>query len=426
MRSCSTPAMMRSAQLALLALAPSVVSAITTGFPYGSTTVRGVNLGGWLVLEPWITPSIFDNTGDSRVVDEYTYGQFVARATATSVLNNHWNTFITEQDFIAIKNAGLNHVRLPIGYWAWDVSGGEPYVQGQLPFLAKAITWAQNQGLKIVLDLHGAPGSQNGFDNSGQKGTPRWQTSQSNIDRTNAIIKKIALQYASQSSVIPIIATLNEPAGFFSQQLLDVTRQYWYDSYGNVRFPFGNSTQGNTVLMIHDAFQPLSYWNGFMGTSTGRQGVAIDTHIYQMFSNALVAMNNSQHISNACNNAGELSAFNDLWKIVGEWTTAATDCAKYLNGRGTGARYDGTLSGSPRVGSCTGLTGSTSTFSSAYKTFLRQMFEAQTITFERNANGWIYWTWKTEITDEWSYQKGLAGGWIPSNPGTRQFPTICG
>lgn len=51
-------------------------------------------------------------------------------------------------------------MRLPIGYWAYDVSGGEPYVQGQLPFLAKAITWAGNQGLKIVLDLHGAPGSQ--------------------------------------------------------------------------------------------------------------------------------------------------------------------------------------------------------------------------------------------------------------------------
>ena len=76
---------------------------------------------------------------------------------------------------------------------------------------------------------------------------------------------------------------------------------------------------------------------------------------------------------------GDLQTFNanQLWTIVGEWTPAMTDCAKYLNGRGVGARYDGTRSGSPRVGSCTGLTGSGSSFSSSYKTFLRQTWEAQ-------------------------------------------------
>lgn len=46
--------------------------------------------------QPWITPSIFDNTGDSRVVDEFTYGQFVPSSTAASVLKSHWDTWITE------------------------------------------------------------------------------------------------------------------------------------------------------------------------------------------------------------------------------------------------------------------------------------------------------------------------------------------
>lgn len=49
----------------------------------------------------------------------------------------------------------LNHVRLPIGYWAFDVSGGEPFIQGQLPYLRKAVGWAQNHGLKLIIDLHG-------------------------------------------------------------------------------------------------------------------------------------------------------------------------------------------------------------------------------------------------------------------------------
>lgn len=53
-----------------------------------------------------------------------------------------------------------------------------------------------------------------------------------------------------------------------------------------LRFPYGSSQQSNTVVLIHDAFQPLSYWNGYMPAPQW-QGVAMDTHIYQVFSNAV-------------------------------------------------------------------------------------------------------------------------------------------
>jgi len=99
-------------------------SVLGWGFPYGQQKVRGVNLGGWLVLEvsvcpfqnhpivfihtyqPWITPSLFDNTGDDRVVDEWTFGQYVDNSTAQSVLKDHWDTWITENDFEQIAAAG--------------------------------------------------------------------------------------------------------------------------------------------------------------------------------------------------------------------------------------------------------------------------------------------------------------------------------
>ena len=94
-------------------------------------------------------------------------------------------------------------------------------------------------------------------------------------------------------------------------------------------------------------------------------------------------MSDSQHISTACSTAGDLEAFNvnQLFTIVGEWTPAMTDCAKYLNGRGIGSRYDGSYQGSTRVGSCQGLTGSALTFSDGYKAFLRQTWEAQVSLF---------------------------------------------
>ncbi|EMD32559.1 glycoside hydrolase family 5 protein [Gelatoporia subvermispora B] len=415
-----------AAALALFGLlSPSVLgdTPINPGFNYGTDKVRGVNLGGWLVLEPWITPSLFDATGNDDIVDEWTFGELQDRNTALSALQSHWDSWITESDFADIAAAGLNHVRLPIGYWAFEVGSGEPYIQGQLPYLQKAVSWAETYGLKVIVDLHGVPGSQNGFDNSGHRiSFPEWQSNSTNVQRSDNIIKTIASMFANNPNVVSIIAPVNEPAGYDGDQMLSVVRQYYYDSYGNIRFPYGTSQESNTVVLLHDAFQPLSYWSGYQ-TPPNWQGVAMDTHIYQVFSQSDVEMSQQQHIQTACNMASSLDSF-DLWLIVGEWSPAITDCAESLNGRGVGSRYDGTYPGSTKVGSCTGFTGSASTFSSSYKTFLRQFWEAQTITYEK-ADGWIQWAWKIENADEWSYQAGLANGWIPEDPTNREYPNIC-
>ena len=128
----------------------------TAAFNYNDDKVRGVNLGGWLVLEPWINPSLFSRWEHSKmVVDEYTYTKTLGKKEALRHLDLHWRTWITEGDFQQIKKAGLNHVRIPIGYWALTPIPGDPYVQGQLPYLDKAIVWARNANLKVMIDLHG-------------------------------------------------------------------------------------------------------------------------------------------------------------------------------------------------------------------------------------------------------------------------------
>jgi glucan 1,3-beta-glucosidase len=119
-----------------------------------SDIVRGVNIGGWLVLEPWITPSIFDNAGDAAV-DEWTLTDTLGQDQAKAVLSQHWSTFITQDDFHRIAQAGMNHVRIPVGYWAVSSLPDEPYVDGQLEYLDNAISWARDAGLKVVIDLHG-------------------------------------------------------------------------------------------------------------------------------------------------------------------------------------------------------------------------------------------------------------------------------
>jgi len=116
-------------------------------------------LGSWLVLEKWITPSVFQGTPD-HVKDEHSLCQYLGYAEAQRRLKAHWDSWVTENDIVRLKNAGINMLRIPIGYWAKDIQHGEPWVWGSWDYVIKACGWAKKHGLQVMIDLHGAPGSQ--------------------------------------------------------------------------------------------------------------------------------------------------------------------------------------------------------------------------------------------------------------------------
>lgn len=204
------------------------------------------------IVEPWITPSIFIDTKDDKVVDEYTFGAKYGSEEAAKRLQPHWNTWITEDDFATIATYGLNHVRIPIGYWAIDVSQGEPYPQGQYPYLFKAVAWAAKHGLKVMIDLHGAPGSQNGFDNSGRRGSVNWHKDKQNVDRTRKVLQKITEDFDKPefAGVVTSIELLNEPAGFVGQDMVNTVKQFYYDGYGQVRYPASKDGEKKTSNLL--------------------------------------------------------------------------------------------------------------------------------------------------------------------------------
>lgn len=408
--------------------APSATSstAFNTTFAYGTNPVRGVNLGGWFVLEPWITPSIFQNTNNTAIVDEYTFGQMLDADAAVAILQEHWQTWITEQDFADIAAAGLNHVRIPLGYWSVPLTSADtnqstsvaPYTPGAWPYFLQALTWARNNSVHVVVDLHGAPGSQNGYDNSGQHtNSPAWAASPANISRT---LDTIAFLARTVGALVDVIELLNEPAAFTSAAFADTLRQYWSDGYGAVR-----AQDDGVKVMIGNGFLPLTTWSDFL-IYPGSQGVFMDYHEYQIFSDDQLSRSLAEHITFACQISTTLSSFasHNLYTIMGEWSNAPTDCAIWLNGRGVGALWDGTKGGGQAHGACANWTGSAAGFSAGYRTFLGQYWQAQVEAAEA-VQGWIFWTWKAENADEWSYQAGLAGGWIPQDPANRTYPTIC-
>lgn len=215
------------------------------------------------------------------------------------------------------------------------------------------------------------------------------------------------------------IELLNEPLG--SELDLSALKQFYYDGWGDVR-----TDNAYTAVVIHDAFQDyVDYWNGFMNTASGVNNVILDHHDYQIFNYDQVGMSPNDHVWTACS-VGQKVKETDKWLIVGEWTGAQTDCAKWLNGLGKGARYDGTLDGTTPYGSCQNkYEGSVADMLEVDKENLGRFVEAQLDAFEQHS-GWIYWAWKTESAPEWDFQDQVRNGLIPQPITSRKYGNQCG
>lgn len=66
--------------------------------------VKGVNLGNWLVMEKWMSPSLFEGT-DAE--DEYYLPTQRSREVYEARIRIHRAEYITERDFTMIKAMGL-------------------------------------------------------------------------------------------------------------------------------------------------------------------------------------------------------------------------------------------------------------------------------------------------------------------------------
>ncbi|CAN9082488.1 glycoside hydrolase [Alternaria alternata] len=390
-------------------------------FDWDTGKVRGVNIGGWLVLEPFITPSIFEqhSSADWPVHDEWTLCEKLGQSSCADVLKPHWDNFVSWDDFRKIKDAGFNIVRIPVGYWSYVEPWG-PYTGGAAQYLDAAIDWARATGLKIIIDLHGAPKSQNGFDHSGHAAYwPAWGDSDS-LSHTHAALKQIEQKYATpeMQDVVIAIQFLNEP--FLLKLDQNVVKQFYHDAYYNLR------DISDTPAILHDGFENPSWLNGFLTKQDNdARNVVVDHHEYQIFDSGLNAMSVDQHVALACNSVSNYDS-SDKWTIVGEWSGAFTDCAPHLNGFNYGSRMEGSFPGSYWIGSCAGKSGPVSTWSQDWKDSVRRYIEVQLDAYEATTRGWIFWNFKTEGgAGEWDLFQLLDGGVFPQPLCDRRFGKAC-
>lgn len=241
--------------------------------------IHGVNLSGWLVLEPWITPSLFASTG--ALTAEQLACELGAKAYAQLEFE-HRNTFITEADFEQIATRGFNAVRLPIPWRIFqDAAYGASADKTCMDFVEEAFAWGEKYGVAILLDVV--------VDPSAEARPEEQEDYVSTTSRLRAplieVIGDLAEKFSSAKALLGI-EPLNDPLAQTHQGLtvtkgipLHMLRTFYRDCYNVMR-----ARGGDDVTVVLSAAGRPDNWRYFMGQKH-YQNVWLDLHLFQHIGN---------------------------------------------------------------------------------------------------------------------------------------------
>lgn len=271
--------------------------------------IKGVNLGGWLLLERWITVRSDLWSGvPADIESEYNLMQNLA-GNGYAKMKAHRDTFITEADFSQMAQWGLNAVRIPIGYWV-RADSSNTFAPGAVYYLDNAMTWANNHGLKVLVDIHGAKGSQSGDWTSAAPnvGVMAWD-----VPDTLLLVKFIANRYKYNSGFLGI-GLLNEP----NNVDLGVLQKYYLDAYTMVRETVGSNCLLTVAPQVTGQYPSApGNWQSFM-TNAGYHGVVMEWHKYQLW----YGFTSKQDLMNLIQGTltNDISSWAGIPLLIGEWT----------------------------------------------------------------------------------------------------------
>lgn len=253
--------------------------------------IKGVNLGNWLVLEKWMSPALFEGT---MAEDEYYLPRQLSPEVYEARIKVHRSEYISERDFACIRRMGMNAVRIPVPYF---IFGDRPPFLGCIEELDKAFSWAEKYDLKVLIDLHTAPLSQNGFDNGGISGVCKWSQTPEEVEFVLEVLEKLAIRYGRRKGLFgiePINEPITEPmwesmdvpnrypavdkelAAGSAPNTLEFLHEFYTIAYDRIR----PHMDEDKFIVFHDGFQ-MKVWKEFLTQSQFRN-VMLDTHLYLM------------------------------------------------------------------------------------------------------------------------------------------------
>lgn len=280
----------------------------------------GLNLGNWLILERWMREDWFVEKAGPNAWDEWSF-TLAQGANASAVLEEHWSTWVTEDDIEKVYEAGINTLRVATGFWMWiPTVAPEPYVTtGQLAHFERLCSYAYARNMYIILDLHGLPGSQNGEQQSGHNTTSPTFFQPLQQARSDQVVKAVVDWIADSPyySIISAIEIINEPRPYTSEQLA-MLRGYYERSYDTIQKGLGDKAP---AMFFADGFVPgdkFAFWYDFANArKTDPPTLGLTDHPYPGY---FPAQNNSADImKQTCVDAAKYKNF-PVPTVITEWS----------------------------------------------------------------------------------------------------------
>ncbi len=351
--------------------------------------IRGVNLGGLFIVEPWMASTAWNTIGCADQKSEFDCVVKLGQERANQAFADHWSTWITASDLDLMKSYGLNTIRVPIGYWIKEdvvYKDSEHFPQGALTHLETLCGWASDRNMYIILDLHGAPGAQDKQQAfTGQYSQSAgfyvdWQYQRAydvlhwltNIVHTNSAFRGVGS-----------IEVLNEPQQDGGASTL--TSHYYPGAMNAIRSAesaLGIQPANGLHVMMMDGKWGAGDPNSNMKNQL--TNAAYDNHRYIKWDSS-VAATPEAYLRASCHD----NVSGNWPLVVGEWSLSVGDSVQWS------AAFD----------------------LNAQKQWYKRWWAAQVMAYEKQ-DGWVFWNWKAELGDyRWSYKDAVAAGVISKNPG---------
>ncbi|CAG8979140.1 hypothetical protein HYALB_00000273 [Hymenoscyphus albidus] len=372
----------------------------------GTPKIRGVNLGSLFVMEPWMASAEWNSMSCGAWPSEFDCVMHLGQGQANQAFQKHWNSWITQGDITQMVNYGLNTIRIPLGYWLLETivyANSEHFPQGAFPYLERIVGWASDAGMYIILDVHGAPGAQQPQQPfTGQYAPSAGFYQGHQYDRAKEFVGWLSEVVHTRGAFrnVGMIELVNEPIQNTGATpgLLD---NYYPNAYAEIRAREAKLGISSNNLLHIQAMNTLWGSGDPHSHLTSDWFMAYDDHRYTKWDSS-VPVDKGAYIRDACHNnrLSNTDYQKSNWPtIVGEFSLSVPDFVQW-NGDW---HPDGN------------------------KAFYTQWFSAQIIAYERDTNGWIFWSWKTQLGDyRWGYQDAVAQGVIPNNPQNINWGTCNG
>eukprot|EP00435_Cladocopium_sp_Y103_P015327 s274_g3.t1 len=293
------------------------------------------------------------------------------------VHHHFWDHGITR---LRLYKAEHGHVFVPFGYWiVLGPSHGDPYEGPAMEYLDRAVQWAEECDLEVLLDLHGCPGGESPDAPCGRvfRG---WDWTCWRRTETLQALEVVARRYCDRSHVKGL-AVCNEPSRFIPADVL----AGFYDQAVSVIRASGMSADRVTVVLPVFQRSVPEFVKTWERVSGGRhENFCFDVHYYHCFEDEWNRMTLAEHLRAVEDHAEELRRFP---MVVGEWSLA-------LGGRGKAALPA----------------------SQAMALFARQQIKA----YAEASHGWFFWNWRDGAGVAWDYrmcfQQQLLAGSSSAHP----------